>query len=216
MMTITLSQAFLYSIALAILWLTPGPVWVAILARSISGGFRSSVPLIFGVALGDLLWPLVALLGLSYLISLYADILIIFRYLASIILIIMGLLLIINSKKVFSENSHLTKPGHWAGFIAGLSAVLANPKASLFYMTLLPNFFDFDKINLLDILSYLLPFGICSYDWKFDTCRHSWKNKKISIVVVGHVKNEYIFWNFINYCWFVYYYFLTQNIVPNA
>ena len=91
MMTITLSQAFLYSIALAILWLTPGPVWVAILARSISGGFKSSVPLIFGVALGDLLWPLVALLGLSYLISLYSDILIIFRYLASIILIIMGL-----------------------------------------------------------------------------------------------------------------------------
>ena len=77
MMTITLSQAFLYAIALAILWLTPGPVWVAILARSISGGFRSSVPLIFGVALGDLLWPLVALLGLSYLISLYAGILII-------------------------------------------------------------------------------------------------------------------------------------------
>ena len=152
MMTITLSQAFLYSIALAILWLTPGPVWVAILARSISGGFRSAVPLIFGVALGDLLWPLVALLGLSYLISLYADILIIFRYLASIILIIMGLLLIINSKKIFSENSHLTKPGHWAGFTAGLSAVLANPKASLFYMTLLPNFFDFNKINLLDIL----------------------------------------------------------------
>jgi threonine/homoserine/homoserine lactone efflux protein len=152
MMTITLSQAFLYSIALAILWLTPGPVWVAILARSISGGFRSSFPLIFGVAFGDLLWPLVALLGLSYLISLYADILIIFRYLASIILIIMGLLLIINSKKIFSENSHLTKPGHWAGLTAGLSAVLANPKASLFYMTLLPNFFDFDKINLLDIL----------------------------------------------------------------
>ena len=63
-----------------------------------------------------------------------------------------GLLLIINSKKIFSENSHLTKPGHWAGFIAGFSAVLANPKASLFYMTLLPNFFDFNKINLLDIL----------------------------------------------------------------
>jgi threonine/homoserine/homoserine lactone efflux protein len=151
MMTITLSQAFLYLIALTILWLTPGPVWVAILARSISRGFRSSVPLIFGVALGDLLWPLVALVGLSYLISLYADILVIFRYLASIILITMGLLLIINSKKIFSENSHLTKPGHWAGFTAGLSAVLANPKASLFYMTLLPNFFDFDKINLLDI-----------------------------------------------------------------
>jgi len=64
----------------------------------------------------------------------------------------MGLLLIINSKKIFSKNSNLTKPGHWAGFTAGLSAVLANPKASIFYMTLLPNFFDFNKINLIDIL----------------------------------------------------------------
>ncbi len=58
MITITLAQSFFYSIALAILWLTPGPVWVAVLARSISGGFQSSVPLVLGVALGDLLWPI--------------------------------------------------------------------------------------------------------------------------------------------------------------
>ncbi len=87
--------------ALAILWLTPGPVWVAVLARSISGGFQSSVPLVLGVALGDLLWPMVALMGVSYLILIYADILIIFRYLASIILILMGLILVIRSKKSF-------------------------------------------------------------------------------------------------------------------
>ena len=82
MITITLAQSFFYSIALAILWLTPGPVWVAVLARSISGGFQSSVPLVLGVALGDLLWPMVALMGVSYLIFIYADILIIFRYLS--------------------------------------------------------------------------------------------------------------------------------------
>ena len=76
MITITLAQSFFYSIALVILWLTPGPVWVAVLARSISGGFQSSVPLVLGVALGDLLWPLVALMGVSYLIFIYSDILI--------------------------------------------------------------------------------------------------------------------------------------------
>ena len=152
MITITLAQSFFYSIALAILWLTPGPVWVAVLARSISGGFQSSVPLVLGVALGDLLWPMVALMGVSYLILIYADILSIFRYLASIILVLMGLVLVIRSKNLFIAESSLTKPGVWAGFTAGFSAVLANPKASLFYMTLLPNFFDFDKINFLDIL----------------------------------------------------------------
>jgi len=127
MITITLAQSFFYSIALAILWLTPGPVWVAVLARSISGGFQSSVPLVLGVALGDLLWPMVALMGVSYLILIYADILIIFRYLASIILILMGLVLVIRSKNLFGVESSLTKPGVWAGFTAGFSAVLANP-----------------------------------------------------------------------------------------
>ena len=136
MITITLTQIALYSSALMILWLTPGPVWVAVLARSVSGGFKSSVPLVFGVAVGDLLWPLVALLGVSFLVSIYADILIVFRYIASIILIIMGIVLILKSDNFFKEESNLTRPGIWAGF----SAVLANPKASLFYMTLLQIF----------------------------------------------------------------------------
>jgi threonine/homoserine/homoserine lactone efflux protein len=63
----------------------------------------------------------------------------------------MGLVLVIRSKNLFGVESSLTKPGVWAGFAAGFSAVLANPKASLFYMTLLPNFFDFNKINYVDI-----------------------------------------------------------------
>ncbi|MDC1292445.1 LysE family translocator [Amylibacter sp.] len=162
MITVTFAQSFFYSIALTLLWLTPGPVWVAVLARSVSGGFQSSVPLILGVALGDLLWPLVALMGVSYLIFIYSDILIIFSYLASIIIILMGLVLVVRSKNLFGEESSLTKPGVWAGFTAGFSAVLANPKASLFYMTLLPNFFDINKINYVDIfliccLSALVP-----------------------------------------------------------
>ena len=68
----------------------------------------------------------------------------------------------VREKNLFGEESSLTKPGVWAGFTAGFSAVLANPKASLFYMTLLPNFFDFNKINYVDIfliccLSALVP-----------------------------------------------------------
>jgi threonine/homoserine/homoserine lactone efflux protein len=161
-MTITLTQLALYAGALFILFMTPGPVWVAVIARSVSGGFKSAVPLAFGVALGDILWPLVALLGVSYLVSVYADILIVFRYVAAFILCLMGAALVRWPDKVFSENSQLTKPGMWAGFIAGFAAVIANPKASLFYMTLLPSFFDFNQINRFDIiaicaLSFVVP-----------------------------------------------------------
>lgn len=161
-MTITLTQLSLYAGALFILFMTPGPVWVAVIARSVSGGFKSAVPLAFGVAIGDILWPLVAILGVTYLVSVYADILIVFRYVAALILCLMGAALVRWPDKILSENSTFTRPGMWAGFIAGLAAVIANPKASLFYMTLLPSFFDFNSLNRFDMIaicaiSFVIP-----------------------------------------------------------
>jgi threonine/homoserine/homoserine lactone efflux protein len=161
-MTITLTQLSLYAGALFILFMTPGPVWVAVIARSVSGGFKSAIPLAFGVAIGDILWPLVAILGVTYLVSVYADILIVFRYVAALILCLMGAALVRWPDKILSENSTFTRPGMWAGFIAGLAAVIANPKASLFYMTLLPSFFDFNTLNRYDMIaicaiSFVIP-----------------------------------------------------------
>ena len=151
-MTITLSQIVLYCGALVILFLTPGPVWIAIIARSVSGGLKSGFSLVLGVSLGDLLWPVIVYFGLGVLIFLYSDILLFIRYIAAFILILMGIQVLRNSKKAIENNASLTKKGFWAGFAAGLIAVTANPKATLFYLTLLPSFFDFNKILILDVL----------------------------------------------------------------
>ena len=161
-MTITLSQIVLYCGALVILFLTPGPVWIAIIARTVSGGLKSGFSLVLGVSLGDLLWPLIVYFGLGVLIFLYADILLFIRYIAAIILILMGIQVVRNFKKGIESDGSLTKQGFWAGFTAGLIAVTANPKATLFYLTLLPSFFDFSKIVIWDILiicifSFLIP-----------------------------------------------------------
>jgi uncharacterized glyoxalase superfamily protein PhnB len=40
------------------LWIAPGPVWVALTARALSGGFAAAWPLAIGVTIGDLVWPL--------------------------------------------------------------------------------------------------------------------------------------------------------------
>ncbi|MAR05135.1 MAG: lysine transporter LysE, partial [Planktomarina sp.] len=52
-MTIGLLDLGFYAMAVAILFLTPGPVWVALLARAMSGGFKSAWPLALGVCAGD-------------------------------------------------------------------------------------------------------------------------------------------------------------------
>ena len=161
-MTITSAQLFLYFGALVILFLTPGPVWIAVIARTVSGGVKSGMSLVLGVSLGDLLWPIMAYFGLGLLISLYSDILILVRYMAAIILVIMGIQTVLASRKGIKANDDLTKSGFFAGFTAGLIAVTANPKATLFYLTLLPSFFNFGEIGLTDLaiisgISFAVP-----------------------------------------------------------
>lgn len=152
-MTITLTQLALYAGALAILFLTPGPVWVAMIARTMSGGFNASWPLALGVVVGDIIWPLLAIFGVSYLVSIYADFMTILRYFGAVVFVIMGTTLIRHASVALSKDNRLTKPGMWAGFLAGLLVILSNPKAILFYMGILPGFFDLSAIGWPDILA---------------------------------------------------------------
>ena len=51
-----------------------------------------------------------------------------------------------------------------AGFAAGLSVIAGNPKAILFYLGILPGFFDFERLTPLDMMviclvSAAIPFA---------------------------------------------------------
>ena len=81
-MTVGVTELGLYAFALLILFLTPGPVWVAMLARAMSGGFASAAPLALGVVVGDVLWPLLAILGVTWIISEFAAFLTVMRWAA--------------------------------------------------------------------------------------------------------------------------------------
>ena len=100
-MTITISQIFFYISSLLILFITPGPVWIAIICRTISGGPISGLSLVVGVCIGDMLWPIIVFFGIGFLISIYSDFLIVFRFLCSGVLALMGLQIIISAKKKY-------------------------------------------------------------------------------------------------------------------
>ncbi len=161
-MTITLTDMALYAAALFALFLTPGPVWVALIARTLSGGFNAAWPLALGVVVGDVLWPLLAIFGVTWIVSVYADFMVVLRWVASVTFIVMGLLIIRNAGRTIGSDSRLTRPGMWAGFLAGVAVILGNPKAILFYMGVLPGFFDLTRLTWPDIaaiccLSLVVP-----------------------------------------------------------
>jgi len=154
-MTIAAYDLLLYSGALLILFATPGPVWLAISARSLSGGFQAAWPLALGVAVGDIIWPLVAVLGISWILSVFDTFMTVLRWIACGVFIAMGLALIRHAGVAISTNSRLTRPGMWAGFAAGVAAILGNPKAVLFYLGVLPGFFDLRAITWIDVAAII-------------------------------------------------------------
>ncbi|MBL9063869.1 LysE family translocator [Tabrizicola sp.] len=154
-MTVSFHELLLYALGMAGLWAVPGPVWVALIARALSGGFSAAWPLAIGVAIGDLVWPLTAILGLSWIESTYGDFLSILRWVAAAIFLVMGVMLIRKPAAALSADSRLTRPGMWAGFSVGVAAVIGNPKAILFYMGALPGFFTLERLTAPDIAAII-------------------------------------------------------------
>jgi len=154
-MTATPADLLLYAGAILILFLTPGPVWVALTARALSGGFASAWPLAVGVVLGDILWPLLAILGVAWIVSVFDGFMTVMRYVAAGMFLFMGVMLIRHAGATIGTDSRLTRPGRWAGFMAGVAVIVGNPKAVLFYMGVLPGFFDLTTITALDIAAIL-------------------------------------------------------------
>ena len=155
-MTLAFSDLALYAIAVFILFITPGPVWVALLARAMSGGFQAAWPLALGVAIGDAVWPVLAILGVSWVVNEIVGIMIILRYVAAVVFLTMGALLILKADVALNSDRRLTRPGMWAGFVAGVVVILGNPKAILFYSGVLPGFFDLTRVKAWDVLAIVV------------------------------------------------------------
>lgn len=164
-MTTTFTDLALYAFALAVLVLTPGPVVVATVARTLASGMRSALPLAAGVAVCDMIWPLLAILGLAALVQVYSDIMVVLRYGGAAILIWMGWRLIAGADKVVDQtpDAALMRRTAIQGFMAGFLVNISNPKAIVFFIGILPTLVDVRALTVPDIaailfLSAIIPF----------------------------------------------------------
>lgn len=170
MLTVTGTQIAAYAVALGALAMTPGPVVAALIARAATGGVAAAVPLAAGVAVGDVLWPLIAMLGVGVMATVWSGFLVALRLVGAAILIWMGIDLIRKSQAAAARAAAGGVPERrLAGFTAGLTIIAGNPKAILFYLGILPGFFDFRTLTVADIVvicavSAAIPF-VCNLAW---------------------------------------------------
>ena len=101
--------------------------------------------------------------GASWVVSSFDSALLVLKWVAVAMFLGMGLLILRHAGQAITAESRLTRPGALAGFLAGLAAILGNLKAILFYMGVLPGFFDLSAVTTADIavivaLSAIVPF----------------------------------------------------------
>ena len=145
-----------------ILAIVPGPAVFAIIARSFSSGKLQAFYMTTGIVLGDYIFIVLALFGLSALAEIMGTAFFIIKYLSAAYLIWLGIKLLRTKTDSIdieaSKNSSLT-----SNFLTGLFITLGNPKAILFYVGFFPAFVNVSEVTVSDtgliMLAATVAFG---------------------------------------------------------
>ncbi len=156
----TLANFLTYAIALAIAAAIPGPGIIALVARALGSGFKPTLPMVVGLALGDVIYLGAAVLGLSFIASAFGTIFMVLKYVGAIYLVYMawgfwtqG----ITTETIAAKRAE----SPWRSFTAGFLVTLSNPKVMVFYLALLPTFFDLRTVTVVDFfLLIALTFAV--------------------------------------------------------
>ncbi len=147
------AQNFLiFAFALAIAVATPGPGIFAVTSCAIGRGFREAVALTCGIVVGDLIFFLLAALGMSALAHAMGEFFLFVKLAGAAYLIWLGVKLW-RAHIETAPNGTLVAAqprGFARNALAGCALTLGNPKTIAFYAGLLPTFIDLEKLTAGD------------------------------------------------------------------
>jgi threonine/homoserine/homoserine lactone efflux protein len=134
-----------YALAVA----TPGPGVAAIIARSLAHGFKGAPAFVAGFVVGDLVWFSIAATGLAALARTAATVFIVIKWAGVVYLLYLAWKLWTAPAERVTVGQDDGRQHGWRAFVASLMLTLANPKAILFFLALLPTVIDLGSLNAL-------------------------------------------------------------------
>lgn len=150
----------------------PGTSVGLVVAHSVTSGFRSGLAVAMGIVLGDLIFVLLAVLGLSVLAETMGELFALVKYLGGMYLLWLGFTLLRSARVAPSSVGGQRRGGGLVtSFISGLVITLGDMKAIFFYASLFPVFVDLAELRFIDLFFIIL----------------------ITVVGVGGVKTVYAF-----------------------
>jgi threonine/homoserine/homoserine lactone efflux protein len=147
----TLATILALFTAMVVLASIPSLSVLTVSTRAATSGFIHGVFTTIGIVLGDIIFIIIAIWGLSLLAETMGNLFFLIKYLGGAYLIYLGIGLL-RSKPQDIEPGGLVKASLLSSFLAGLSITLADQKATLFYLGFFPAFVDISTISYFDTL----------------------------------------------------------------
>jgi threonine/homoserine/homoserine lactone efflux protein len=145
-----------YALAVA----TPGPGIAAIIARSLAHGFKGAPAFVAGFVIGDLVWFTIAATGLAALAKTAEMLFIGIKWVGVAYLLYLAFKLWTAPAQRVEVRDDDGRQHGWRAFMASLMLTLANPKAILFFLALLPTVIDLASMNTLRFIEISLAIAI--------------------------------------------------------
>ncbi|MFT0892115.1 LysE family translocator [Pseudochelatococcus sp. G4_1912] len=146
---IDIAALVIFAGALAIAAAVPGPAVAAIVARVLARGTRGLAPFIVGIILSDVIWLSLAVLGLAVLAQTFQGVFLAIKYLGAAYLLWLAWRFWTRPVSTISAAPLEVREGGFPAFFGGLMVGLANPKAMMFYLALLPGFIPLNAVTPL-------------------------------------------------------------------
>ncbi len=127
---------------------SPGPSVAALVARVLTKGYRSVLPFLAAMWIGEGLWLTLAVAGLSYIAHSFGVAFAILKYCG------VGYLLHL-AYKMWTASAEVKEGNLPDGdsalrmFLTGMAITLGNPKIMVFYLALLPSIVDLAHVSLI-------------------------------------------------------------------
>lgn len=148
MQSLTITGAAALFAAMAVLAAVPSVSVLTVAARSAGSGFVHGVFVSLGVVVGDIVYILVAIFGLSLLAEAMGGLVVWIKVLGAAYLVWLGLRLWRARPKAVEEGP--AGASLFSSFMAGLVITLADQKAILFYLGFFPAFLDLSAVSPVD------------------------------------------------------------------
>ena len=123
-----------------------------VVTRSATSGLWHGVAVSVGIFLGDLIFTLLAILGLTVLSELMGTLFLLIRYAAGVYLIWFGINLIRSRNETIQLKPSSSTGGLITSFLTGLLVTLGDVKAIFFYASLFPTFLELSNLGYGEIV----------------------------------------------------------------